>query len=542
MANKGRYKESDPVLACDVPIDQPGLLVHHELALSGWAVSVRGIESVAVTIDGERQLQASYGLDTPWVAETAPDMPGAGTAGYELRLDTSKWTPGSHRIAIVATDRKGRRATVAGRVEVVPFEQPRYSVADNRAAIAAGEPVMWVEEPRIVDGVPELDGGLDVSGWAYAPGGIESVLVTVDGLSRYEALRPISRADLLAEYGAEVAAESGFFLSLDRAELLPGPHSISVVALARNGQAVGIEGKVVCPAEPAASGDGKVEWLAERTAPRLRGHGDAEATSAADRLLEAERELRYQWAAPLAAGKEALDVGRELDPHELRYADASFDLVTCFDVLHELAEPEVALAEMHRLLRADGLLLVSVPRLRVDLDAGRGSPELTPSELERAVRERFEHVAVYRQQTCLSSVLGERGAADGDRADAFGIELRGTYPARPGEEVHTIVLGSAEPLPDLGRMAVLASAQPVREALASALMWEDRARLAEADAAASRTEANLAQMHQKGTVGRLREAEARASALAALEASLSWRITRPLRSLKRLLGARSAPQ
>lgn len=368
MADKGRYKENDPLLACDLPIDRPGLVVHHELLLSGWAVSAHGIAGVAVQIDGARRFQASYGLDTPWLTETLEGLPGADTAGFRLRLDTSEWTRGTHAVRLIATDGKKRRSEISGQVEVVPFEQPRFSVEDNLAAIAAGEPVMWLDEPRLVDRVPELSGALEVGGWAYSPGGIESVVVTVDQRARYEALRPISRPDLLADYGPEVAGEAGFFLRLDPLEVPPGTHTISVVALAHDGEAVGLEGEVrsaePAAATPATRQSPPVEWMPDRAIPRLRGSG---------------------------------------------------------------------------------------------------------------------------------------GPPAGD-------------------------------------------SEQVREALGSALTWEDRARLAEADAAASRTEANLAQMHQKGLVGKLADAEARARSLEALEASLSWRITRPLRALKRRLGSRSAAQ
>lgn len=368
MADKGRHKDKDPLLTCDTPIDRPGLLVHHELALTGWAASARGIAGILVRI-GDRELQASYGLDSPWVAEAIPDMPGAEAAGYELRLDTSRWTAGRRAVSIVATDREGHRTEITGEVEVAPFDHPHYTVEDNRAAIARGEPVMWLEQPRIVDGAPELGGAMEVSGWAYAAGGLRSVTVTVDGRARYEALRPISRADLLADYGREVAGEAGFAISIDSLELPPGPHAVSVVAIAEDGQAVGVAGKVLRPVRPAET-DGerppRVEWLDERNAPRPR---------------------------------------------------------------------------------------------RRDRD-------------------------------------GEAGAAGRD---------------------------TGRPLED--------------DALGVALMWEDRALLAEADAAASRTEANLAQMHQRGAVGRLREAEARLREAEALEASLSWRITRPLRTFKRRLGS-----
>ena len=43
--------------------------------------------------------------------------------------------------------------------------------------------------------------------------------------------------------------------------------------------------------------------------------------------------------------------------------DASFDSIFCSQVLHHLPEPERALAEMHRILRPGGKLLLSVPHL-----------------------------------------------------------------------------------------------------------------------------------------------------------------------------------
>ncbi len=47
----------------------------------------------------------------------------------------------------------------------------------------------------------------------------------------------------------------------------------------------------------------------------------------------------------------------------LPYADSSFDLITCFDVLYERAVTDdlAALSEMHRVLRSGGIVLLRVP-------------------------------------------------------------------------------------------------------------------------------------------------------------------------------------
>lgn len=49
------------------------------------------------------------------------------------------------------------------------------------------------------------------------------------------------------------------------------------------------------------------------------------------------------------------------DFHSLPLRDASFDLVTCCDVLEHLAEDRRAIAELARILRPGGLLLATVP-------------------------------------------------------------------------------------------------------------------------------------------------------------------------------------
>jgi SAM-dependent methyltransferase len=49
----------------------------------------------------------------------------------------------------------------------------------------------------------------------------------------------------------------------------------------------------------------------------------------------------------------------------LPFADHSFDLVTCFETIEHVDRPEVALAELRRVLRPQGELLVSTPNRRV---------------------------------------------------------------------------------------------------------------------------------------------------------------------------------
>lgn len=61
------------------------------------------------------------------------------------------------------------------------------------------------------------------------------------------------------------------------------------------------------------------------------------------------------------AKKQGLDVAQG-DVRQMPYLDKTFDLVTCLHVLEHVPEPEKALAEMWRVVKPGGWLLVVVPR------------------------------------------------------------------------------------------------------------------------------------------------------------------------------------
>ena len=50
------------------------------------------------------------------------------------------------------------------------------------------------------------------------------------------------------------------------------------------------------------------------------------------------------------------------DAHKLQFASQSYDLVICCEVLEHLPDPEVAIKEIHRVLKKGGTALFSVPR------------------------------------------------------------------------------------------------------------------------------------------------------------------------------------
>lgn len=54
-------------------------------------------------------------------------------------------------------------------------------------------------------------------------------------------------------------------------------------------------------------------------------------------------------------------IDRHDDIHDLKFPDNSFDAIACIAILEHLPQPEVALGELHRVLKPGGLIWVSLP-------------------------------------------------------------------------------------------------------------------------------------------------------------------------------------
>jgi SAM-dependent methyltransferase len=89
------------------------------------------------------------------------------------------------------------------------------------------------------------------------------------------------------------------------------------------------------------------------------------------------------------------------DLERLERGDGEFDAVVAFEVIEHLPHPELFVAEARRMLKPNGVLVISTPR------ANRGDErpdnpfherEFAPDEFERLLRESFGHVEVYGQR------------------------------------------------------------------------------------------------------------------------------------------------
>jgi SAM-dependent methyltransferase len=319
-------------------------------------------------------------------------------------------------------------------------------------------------------------------------------------------------------------------------------------------------------------------------------------------IIEAEHFARYTWASQFADGRRVLDaacgtgygtailaaaggsevVGVDLDEQvidaaratappatrfegadlrDLPFGEDEFDLVVCFEAIEHVPDPETVLDQLYRVLRPDGLLLVSTPNRDVYTP---GNPfhlrELTPHELEAELTERFRSVALRRQHSWVASgIFDNEGFGVGGSDPVEDVEVRKACGDEAGQETYTIGLASDGELPVGHGLVSLTSDIDIRdwssriETAELALLTvpggkgandaevaglrseidELRRQLVEGEAALTR----MAEVEEKlaSTRSALEQFEWLRAQHAAMAASFSWRLTRPLRRLNAIL-------
>jgi SAM-dependent methyltransferase len=314
-----------------------------------------------------------------------------------------------------------------------------------------------------------------------------------------------------------------------------------------------------------------IEWTGERCVPWTP-----------EIPVAYEHYHRYLWAAPMVSGRRVLDlasgegfgaailadgaesvIGVDLDEptveHSRRNYEApnlsfriasaldlsefepgSFDAVVAFEMIEHVDDHARLIAEIDRVLAAEGILILSTPDRVMYSDAeGQSNPfhrrELTEAELRELLGRHFAHVALWGQRTTSGSRISALDGVGTEAAQAVFIERSGDSWRPSGEPTPVYLVAvashstvSAQPplesnLADYGLEMVAAK---------EGELVESRRATAEAEAAASAAGAELESLRAEAEALRAEAAAARAEseALRATSArGIAIRIYRRLR-------------
>jgi 2-polyprenyl-3-methyl-5-hydroxy-6-metoxy-1,4-benzoquinol methylase len=266
-------------------------------------------------------------------------------------------------------------------------------------------------------------------------------------------------------------------------------------------------------------------------------------------VVYAEHIVRYLFAARFVVGKQVLDVasgvgyGADLlrsagagevmaldrSPEAVRYGKEhhskstpayvvgdvgslpfhsdQFEVIVSFETIEHVPDYQRFLAEVKRVLRADGLFIVSTPNRGVYVE---GNPfhtkEFTLAEFEEALAHHFRYVRTFSQDDWIASaVLSPEEMEGADRPIAGELSLYKAVGKSPLETLYMVSLCSEAPIPEASQEVVLTSLYEMRQYLEELArrdaeiersrtdLSEQAARLAERDVLLEKKEQALAE-------------------------------------------------
>jgi SAM-dependent methyltransferase len=123
-------------------------------------------------------------------------------------------------------------------------------------------------------------------------------------------------------------------------------------------------------------------------------------------------------AEAIAAGRDRypeLDLRHGRPPLPLPFADAAFSSMTLLDVLEHVPDQKALLDELHRVLRPDGVLIITVPKQHVFSWLDRGNLKFRFPRLHRCVfrlrhtRAEYEHRYVSNPDGLVGDISAAKG-------------------------------------------------------------------------------------------------------------------------------------
>ena len=197
------------------------------LAVTGWAVSATGIDTVALVLDGIAMGEAETGLEREDVGEAFVTIPMARRAGFRFVGPLpAPAAAGEYLLRIIVRNGLGeeRAETMALAVQAAPEPVPPQ-------APPAPEIRLEIDGPLLAgDSVAEPVGTrLTIEGWAVSHDGIATIDVLLDDQPAGEAHHGLVRQDVekaLPDWPGSL--RSGFVFHCPPRLLRPGPHRVSL--------------------------------------------------------------------------------------------------------------------------------------------------------------------------------------------------------------------------------------------------------------------------------------------------------------------------
>lgn len=121
-ANKVYAADTSILVCIDAPAD--GATITGKANISGWALSMSGIQKVEMSVDGLPREVLAYGASRQDVANVYPSYPNAANSGYNYIVNTRKYSNGEHQLSIIATGNDGQTAVINRKVTVYNQQTP----------------------------------------------------------------------------------------------------------------------------------------------------------------------------------------------------------------------------------------------------------------------------------------------------------------------------------------------------------------------------------------------------------------------------------
>jgi ubiquinone/menaquinone biosynthesis C-methylase UbiE len=310
-------------------------------------------------------------------------------------------------------------------------------------------------------------------------------------------------------------------------------------------------------------------------------------------LMDAEHRCRYWWAAQIASGRNVLDAacgtgygttiladagssgvtGIDLsadavsaaqkrlgdrgsvlqgDVGDLQFKDDSFDLIVCFETIEHVDDGAAVISEFRRVLRPDGLLLISSPNPGVYPEGNEHHVhEYSPRELSDLVSAAFPDAVEHVQHPWLASAIRPSG---GSPMQEVGPVVKAISELAPGKQTYTLLAAGESEIPDLAALLTLGEScevgwwaehlaeveQHFTRELTSSLEREHAAgkRLGEANGRVVAASEELSRLRaMESHYGELRTLsthyDVAITRLREIESSRAWKMLAPLRRLRR---------